>query len=594
MKVLVAMCWMLLLTFSNCIAQSSAQKINNLKAFAKVYGYVRYFYPGDEAAALDWEKFVYYGVKQVEPAKNSSELNKVLNRLFSPVAPAVQISLRNKKNVYTDPRPADTTHFYPVYWEHYGFHGNTTTFRDPYANQRRNRKDSGYSVFEQIPGYSEIFHADIANNVELFMPLVLPGDSLHTYPVANETALLELNRHMIKTWPLTPAGSDLYLRISDIILLWNALKHFNPHWQYADIKPEAFIENGLRRCYSDKTSLDFFNTLKYLMEPFNDSHVGFGVDFFDSAYRVYTIPVRFANVGDQILVDYCTDSILGKYFKSGDIVESIDGEDPMRRMQRIEKEFSGSPQLKKWIAVAWLCTDTASSISIKLADKEAATFKKNIRAGQFNTRQVKRKQTGWISDDVFYLDLDNATDSVYKLRIPEILKAKVLICDLRNYPKGNYVVDLIQKLLRKPANKDWMFIPEIIYPDQRQVSFDPDKWYMLPDTNNPIKAKVYLLISSRSISFAESVTGHFRYYQLATIIGQPTAGANGNVTFLQLPGNYRIGWTQMLVKQQNGEQLFAKGFTPDIYVERTSQGIKENLDEVMERALTEARKYLKQ
>lgn len=31
------------------------QVINNIKALSKVYGYVRYFYSGDEAASVDWE-----------------------------------------------------------------------------------------------------------------------------------------------------------------------------------------------------------------------------------------------------------------------------------------------------------------------------------------------------------------------------------------------------------------------------------------------------------------------------------------------------------------------------------------------------------
>jgi hypothetical protein len=33
----------------------------NLNAFAKAYGYVKYFHPSDEASGTDWNRFAIYG-----------------------------------------------------------------------------------------------------------------------------------------------------------------------------------------------------------------------------------------------------------------------------------------------------------------------------------------------------------------------------------------------------------------------------------------------------------------------------------------------------------------------------------------------------
>ena len=41
--------------------------IDNAAAFARLYGVVRYFYPSDAAAILDWNRFAVYGIAQVEP-----------------------------------------------------------------------------------------------------------------------------------------------------------------------------------------------------------------------------------------------------------------------------------------------------------------------------------------------------------------------------------------------------------------------------------------------------------------------------------------------------------------------------------------------
>lgn len=44
-------------------APPQGRRIANLEAFARLYGYVRFFHPSDEAAALDWDRFAVYGAR---------------------------------------------------------------------------------------------------------------------------------------------------------------------------------------------------------------------------------------------------------------------------------------------------------------------------------------------------------------------------------------------------------------------------------------------------------------------------------------------------------------------------------------------------
>jgi C-terminal processing protease CtpA/Prc len=72
----------------------AGRALDNVVAFARLYGLVRYFHPSDEAAALDedaWRKFLLRGVRAVESAPDAA-LAAQLQRLFAPVAPAVAIS----------------------------------------------------------------------------------------------------------------------------------------------------------------------------------------------------------------------------------------------------------------------------------------------------------------------------------------------------------------------------------------------------------------------------------------------------------------------------------------------------------------------
>jgi hypothetical protein len=65
---------------------------DNAAAFARLYGVVRYFYPSDAAATLDWNRFAVYGVAQARAARDAKALQSTLQTLFSPLGPRIEIS----------------------------------------------------------------------------------------------------------------------------------------------------------------------------------------------------------------------------------------------------------------------------------------------------------------------------------------------------------------------------------------------------------------------------------------------------------------------------------------------------------------------
>jgi C-terminal processing protease CtpA/Prc len=75
------------------------------------------------------------------------------------------------------------------------------------------------------------------------------------------------------------------------------------------------------------------------------------------------------------------------------------------------------------------------------------------------------------------------------------------------------------------------------------------------------------------------------HYKLATIVGQPTAGTNGNVNELTLPGGYTIRWTGMKVQKHDGSVHHGVGILPNVFVQKTIKGVREARDEFLEKAL---------
>ena len=69
------------------------------------------------------------------------------------------------------------------------------------------------------------------------------------------------------------------------------------------------------------------------------------------------------------------------------------------------------------------------------------------------------------------------------------------------------------------------------------------------------------------------------------IVGGPTAGTNGNVCPIALPGGYQVHWTGMRVTRHDGGDHHGVGIHPTVAVAPTLNGIAAGRDEVLERAI---------
>jgi C-terminal processing protease CtpA/Prc len=96
-----------------------ARGLDNLAAFTRLLGYVRFFHPSDQAAAADWEKLALAGVQRAEKPKTPEELARALEDFFRPVAPTVRVFPTAGKRPAV---PAELKAKTPalVYWRHQG------------------------------------------------------------------------------------------------------------------------------------------------------------------------------------------------------------------------------------------------------------------------------------------------------------------------------------------------------------------------------------------------------------------------------------------------------------------------------------------
>jgi C-terminal processing protease CtpA/Prc len=75
------------------------------------------------------------------------------------------------------------------------------------------------------------------------------------------------------------------------------------------------------------------------------------------------------------------------------------------------------------------------------------------------------------------------------------------------------------------------------------------------------------------------------HYKLGEIVGEATAGTNGNINPFAVPGGYTISWTGMKVLKHDGSQHHAVGILPTVPVSLTRAAIAAGRDEILERGV---------
>lgn len=574
----------LVVIFALIIASGCGQndkKVNNLKIFAKAYGYVKYFHPGDEATDINWSKFSAYGAKEIVKCKSPQEIVKTLNKLFNPFAPSVRFSISQNKPEYDFKiiTPGDTSGYKLTYWQHQGV-STGMILKGIYKSLRVNRgaEADETKLFDYQPVFGTVITNNIGNNIFCQVPLVLYCNDKSTFPIADSILLNKFKKD------LTNFDFNLEeqsLRSGNVINTYNVFQHFYPYFDVVDVNWDDELTKALLRCFTDKTPKDHLITLEKFTAPLKDGHIS----IYNSLSQFAAPPIWWEWIENKLVITHIYKDIPNIHV--GDIVTKIDGISSEKYFEEINSRISAGT--KGWLdyrAVFYsLLGDKGSILKLTINDKPIDIPLENnpYDSGRALTKDEKRYSR--IGDSIWYLNMDMIEmDTINKL-LPALEKCKAIICDARGYPKGND--DFIAHLMKTDdTTSSWMQIPEIVFPDHKNlIGYRKLNWMMKAKKPYLGDKKVVYITDGSAISYAESCLGYIEGYKLATIVGQPSAGTNGNVNPFELPGGYTIRWTGMKVLKHNGTQHHGIGILPNIYVTRTIAGITAGRDEFLERAI---------
>ncbi len=549
-----------------CINKS--RKVENIRSFAKVYGYVRWFYPSDEAAKLDWEKFAVYGVKKVQNAHNSNELKKILSKLFLPIAPAIQFSQSDQALNFDTHSiiPNDTVGFRPIAWKHFGVYlGEANKY---YKSER-------IFLSEKTPKVGEIINKNIGSHLQLVMPLVLLRNNEQTYPIPDQKLLTDLKESLDKVSLKTFDPNDVSVHLANVVIAWNVFQHFYPYFDVVKIDWEYELIKTIQNTLLAKTEIEYFNVLRLFIAKLKDGHasvskklIGFG------------LPLKYDLIENNIVVT----SSQSDEFQNGDIIKTIDGKSGIEELEKQKSFVSGSPRYKRYMGLVSFGMDfkgNEATLSVIRNGKEISIKAKRhtfseMSLNPFATESFKIINCG---DTIVYLK-GEPIDITSNIKL--LVNAKSMIISSRTDDSQQ---KLISHFIKEPVSGPICSVPIFTYPDREKMFFDHEGSMTIYPEEPYFNADLIYLTYPDNISHEETYLDFIDHYKLAKLVGDTTAGCNGSRNTIPLVGGYSISFTGMKVLKRDSSQLYLIGYNPDYPVNRTIKGVIENRDEYLDKAL---------
>jgi C-terminal processing protease CtpA/Prc len=243
----------------------------------------------------------------------------------------------------------------------------------------------------------------------------------------------------------------------------------------------------------------------------------------------------------------------------------------------------------------------------KLRIRSADGAERNAEIARSVTRNSALAKTPWRSGEVLrwlpgnigYADLDRLELEQVDELFAKFADAKAIVFDMRGYPRGTGF-HIAPRLADRPRIAGALFRQPRVWPSMGMFGRDElgDVTEFLqtlppPRSDRPLfKGPTVLLIDERTQSQAEH-TGLWLKAANGTIwIGSASAGANGDITTLVVPGGITLTFTGQAVLHPDGRQLQRIGLTPDVEVHPTIAGVRAGRDEVLEAALATIDKRL--
>jgi carboxyl-terminal processing protease len=525
------------------------EQSSRLAALAKVWGLLKYFHPLVAQTTNNWDSVLVDEVAPIQAAESKPAFNDEILRLIRLAGPA--------------PR---------VY---------------PGALLDQPETDPAFRWIDD----EQLFDGSTIRELKTIRNAIVPGSNRYVKPAPSVG-----NPDFSGESPYdTPAFPSTGMRFLALARFWNMVQYYAPNRDVTDREWSAVLPMLVPRFLEAPDANAYHLAACELTASLNDTHAFTSSATLSVLWGLNSPAIRTRYIESQTVVTDVFERLApGADLRPGDIVTDINGVKTAEIRARLGAYVWASNEGSRQRNIDTLVLRTnASTIALGISRfgvrREVVLNAMSLSDVSAEAARIDALPSKWrvLDGNIGYVHMGLLQQADVPAMMTALFNTRAIVFDVRNYPNGTLYL-IAQRL--NPAARTFVKFTQPRY-DQPGTMMESVSLDAGPTQSSPgyYRGKVILLGDERTQSHAEFTMMALRTAPDVTIVGSPTAGADGNVSLIALPGGIRTYFSGLGVFYPDGKPTQRVGIVPDIVSVPTIAGIQNGVDEVLERALAAVR-----
>ena len=539
------------------IASLSDIQIRNLATLAKVWGFLKYYHPAVTSGQHQWDYDLFRAIPPVLAAGDAATANQAIlawiaARLSGPVVSC------------TPPATLDTS--------------------DLYMGTNLDWISDASLLGSGLSQKLQSIYANRTAAAQNFFVALAPGVLNPVFQ--NESEYSNIN--------LPDSGYQLL----GLFRFWNMVEYFYPDRDVMANDPAAspnywndVLLQSIPGIAAAQSSLEYQQQLLLFIAKINDTHANLWSSL---AARPpigscqLPVQVRFVQAV-PVVTGYLSADGAASGLQAGDVIQNLDGIAVGGLIAQWTPYYADSNEAARLRDIGNAMTQGAcgaASVAVLRGQQALSLTPNRVPTSGLNlasnwAADLPGSAFQRLSKDIAYLKLGSVVAAQSASYIQSAAGSKGLIIDIRNYPADFVAFTLGDLLASKPVDFVQFTCGDVATPGAFHWQSPP--LGLTPDQPH-YAGTVVVLVDGITQSDAEYTTLAFRAAG-AIVVGSTTAGADGNVSAVPLPGGLSSLFSGIGVYYPDHRPTQRVGIIPDILVTPTIAGIRAGRDEVLDEAI---------
>ena len=373
---------------------------------------------------------------------------------------------------------------------------------------------------------------------------------------------------------------------------WNVIHYFFPYHDQMDVAWTSRFEELVPVFAQVKDEVSYRYALLRLAAAVQDGHAIIRHNNWMLIPGHFFLPVQFLILDGKVLVQNSY-RIEGNPLQPGDEVLAFQQQPTSAWLDSVLPIIpaSGDPMLSSYLRAFLQRTNEAEvRMTIrrgeKISDVTVPSFGYSQLTATPLSRSIVLPKHQWLDGQVAYLKIYAMSRKEFSEAYALYQTADALLLDLRGYPNDSGTFSALMRHLVKGRSAALGFVrPSKGQPGSFHRFYDSKTGSWWPFGRAETRP-VIALISARSMSQSETNLMLLQLYQNSLLVGSNTAGANGDITFVTVPGDYQLYFSGLGVYYPDDTPMQRYGVLPDVLVQQTVADLRIGQDTQLNKAVS--------